>query len=155
MSFDIYTKWKFDYSIFILHIQFFLDSLELHVDQENIHPTLTILKVVLALKSFYWAKVWISLWNTPRKIFFVIYFLEEPWKNETFEIFPLHNINNWQLKNIYALVEAESLFCYLFPRFFVKKMSFLLHKMSCLLQHFILMNANFYLNKNNFDRTIF
>ena len=39
-----------EYSIFVLLIQFFLDSLEFQVNQENIHPTLTILKVVLALK---------------------------------------------------------------------------------------------------------
>ena len=35
-SFDIYMKWKLDYSIFILHIQFFLDSLEFQVNQVNI-----------------------------------------------------------------------------------------------------------------------
>ena len=35
MSFDIYLKWKLDYSIFILHIQFFLDSLKVQVNQEN------------------------------------------------------------------------------------------------------------------------
>ena len=51
MSFHIYLKWKLDYSIFLLHIQFFLNSLEFQVNQKNIHPTLTILKVVLALKG--------------------------------------------------------------------------------------------------------
>ena len=49
MNFNIYTKWKLDYSIFALHIQFFLDNLEFQVNQENIHPILTIVKVVLAL----------------------------------------------------------------------------------------------------------
>ena len=44
-------KWKLDYSIFILYIQFFLDSLEFQVNQESIHLSLTILKVVLALKA--------------------------------------------------------------------------------------------------------
>ena len=32
-----------------LHIQFFLDSLEFKVYQENIHPTLTIMKAILAV----------------------------------------------------------------------------------------------------------
>ena len=36
--------------MFVLHIQFFLDNLEFQVNQENIHPTLTMLKVALALK---------------------------------------------------------------------------------------------------------
>ena len=53
MSFDIYMKWKLGYSIFILHIQFFLDSLEFQVNQENIHLTFTIMKVVLALNEHY------------------------------------------------------------------------------------------------------
>ena len=48
MSFDIYMKWKLDYSIFVLHIQFFLESLEFQVNQENIHQTLTIMEVVSA-----------------------------------------------------------------------------------------------------------
>ena len=51
MSFDIYMKWKLDYSLFALHVQYFLDSLEFQVIQENIHQTSTILQVVLALKS--------------------------------------------------------------------------------------------------------
>ena len=34
----------------IIHYSPFLDSLEFHENQENIHPTLTILKVALALK---------------------------------------------------------------------------------------------------------
>ena len=51
MSFDIYLKWKLDYSLFVLHIQFFLDSLEFQVNQENVQPTLTTLKVVLALNT--------------------------------------------------------------------------------------------------------
>ena len=50
MSFDMRMKWKLDYSIFVLHIQFFLDSLEFQVNQENIHLTLITLNVVLALK---------------------------------------------------------------------------------------------------------
>ena len=50
MSFEIYMKWKFDYSMFVWHIQFFLDSLEIQANQENIHSTLTIQKVALALK---------------------------------------------------------------------------------------------------------
>ena len=53
MSFDIYMKGKLDYSTFILHIQFFLDNLEFQVNHENTHPTLTILKVVLALGTLY------------------------------------------------------------------------------------------------------
>ena len=48
-SFDIYMKWKLDYFIFVLHIQFFIESLEFQVNQENIH--LTTLKVVLTLKT--------------------------------------------------------------------------------------------------------
>ena len=36
MSSDDYMKWKLDYFIFILHIQFFLDGLEFQVNQENI-----------------------------------------------------------------------------------------------------------------------
>ena len=55
VSFDIYMKWKLDYSIFVLHINFFLDDLEFQVNQENIHLTLTMLKVVLALKHFIFA----------------------------------------------------------------------------------------------------
>ena len=50
MSFDIYMKWKLDYSIFVLDIRFFLDRLELQINQENIHSTFTVLKVLLALK---------------------------------------------------------------------------------------------------------
>ena len=50
MSFDICMKLKLDYSIFALQIQFFPDSLEFQVNQENIHPTLTILKDVWTLK---------------------------------------------------------------------------------------------------------
>ena len=51
MSFDIYMKLKIYYSIFVLHIQIFLDSLEFQVNQEDIHLILNILKVVLALKT--------------------------------------------------------------------------------------------------------
>ena len=36
MSFDIFMKWKLDYSTFVLHIQFFLDSLQFQINQENI-----------------------------------------------------------------------------------------------------------------------
>ena len=36
MSFDMYMKWKLDYSIIILHIQFILDSLEFQINQEII-----------------------------------------------------------------------------------------------------------------------
>ena len=50
MSFDMEMKWKLDYSIFVLHIQFIRDSLEFQVNQENNYPTLTIVKVVLDLK---------------------------------------------------------------------------------------------------------
>ena len=50
MSFDIYFKWTLDYSIFVLHVQFFLDSLEFQVNLENIYPALTMLRVVSALK---------------------------------------------------------------------------------------------------------
>ena len=49
LSFDIHMKWKFGYSIFVSHIQFFLHSLEFQENQENIHPILLILKVVIAL----------------------------------------------------------------------------------------------------------
>ena len=51
MSFDISMKWKLGYSVFIIQNQFFLDSLEFQVNQENIHSTLTMLKVVLTLKG--------------------------------------------------------------------------------------------------------
>ena len=51
MSFDIYMKWKLDYSTFVLHIQFILDSLEIQANHGNIHPTLTIQKVILALND--------------------------------------------------------------------------------------------------------
>ena len=51
LSFDIYMKWKRDYSIFALDIKFFVDSLEFQLNQENIHMTLNIQKVVLALNS--------------------------------------------------------------------------------------------------------
>ena len=50
MSFDIYFKWTLDYSIFVLHVQFFLDSLEFQVNLGNIYPALTMLRVVSALK---------------------------------------------------------------------------------------------------------
>ena len=36
--------------LFVLNIQFFLDSLEFQVNQENIVPTSSVLKVFLALK---------------------------------------------------------------------------------------------------------
>ena len=49
MCFDIYMKWKLDYRIFVLHVQFAQESLEFQVNHENIHPILTILKVSLAL----------------------------------------------------------------------------------------------------------
>ena len=42
---------KFAYSRLVLYIQFFLDSLELQVNQENIHPLLTIVKVAIALQN--------------------------------------------------------------------------------------------------------
>ena len=45
MSFGIYEKYKPDYSVFVLFIQLFLDCLEFQVNRD-IHPTLTILKVV-------------------------------------------------------------------------------------------------------------
>ena len=51
MSFYIYIKWKFDYPLFVRHIQFFLDSLEIQANQRNIHTTLTIQKVVLVLND--------------------------------------------------------------------------------------------------------
>ena len=51
LSFDVYMKWKRDYSIFALDIKFFVDSLEFQLNQENIHMTLNIQKVVLALNS--------------------------------------------------------------------------------------------------------
>ena len=59
MSLEIYMEWKLDYSIFVLYIQFFLDSLEFQVNQENIHATLTILKVFLSLNlmSYYYVKL--------------------------------------------------------------------------------------------------
>ena len=50
INFDTYIKLKLDYSIFVSHIQYFLDSLECQVNPENIHPTLTKPNVVLALK---------------------------------------------------------------------------------------------------------
>ena len=50
MSFDIYFKWTLDYSIFVLHVQFFLDSLEFQVNLGNIYPALIMLRVVSALK---------------------------------------------------------------------------------------------------------
>ena len=37
--------------MFVLHTQFFLDSMEFQVNQEKNHPTLTILKVVLAVDN--------------------------------------------------------------------------------------------------------
>ena len=52
MSFDIYMEWKLDYSRFASHIPFFLDSVEVQANQRNIHPTLTIQKVVLVLNDF-------------------------------------------------------------------------------------------------------
>ena len=59
MSLEIYMEWKLDYSIFVLHIQFFLDSLEFQVNQEIIHATLTIPKVFLSLNlmSYYYVKL--------------------------------------------------------------------------------------------------
>ena len=53
LSFDIYIymKWERDCSIFALDIKFFVDSLEFQLNQENIHMTLNIQKVVLALNS--------------------------------------------------------------------------------------------------------
>ena len=51
MIFDIYIKWKLDYSLFVQFVQFFRDSLEIQANQWNIHPTLAIQKVVLALKA--------------------------------------------------------------------------------------------------------
>ena len=51
MSFDIYMKWKLDYSIFVWHIQFVLDSLEIQANQGNIRPTIAIEKVVFAPKA--------------------------------------------------------------------------------------------------------
>ena len=59
MSFEIYMEWKLDYSILVLHIQFFVDSLEFQVNQENIHATLTKLKVFLSLNlmSYYYVKL--------------------------------------------------------------------------------------------------
>ena len=44
-------KWERDCSIFALDIKFFVDSLEFQLNQENIHMTLNIQKVVLALNS--------------------------------------------------------------------------------------------------------
>ena len=38
MSVDIYMKWKLDYLILVLHIQFFLDHVEFQVNQEDSHP---------------------------------------------------------------------------------------------------------------------
>lgn len=57
MNFDIYIFiWNESlvyklpwFSIFVLHIQCFLDSLEFQLNQEYISPTLAILKVVFAL----------------------------------------------------------------------------------------------------------
>ena len=49
----------------------------------------TVTLEVLRLQSFYWAKFRIYLWNNLHKIFLVISFLEESWKNETYEIFCL------------------------------------------------------------------
>ena len=40
-----------DYSILVVHIQFFLDSLEFQMNQGNIHPILTIQKVDVAFKK--------------------------------------------------------------------------------------------------------
>ena len=45
-------KWQVDHSVLVWHIQFLLESLEIQVNQENIHPALTILKVVLALVCY-------------------------------------------------------------------------------------------------------
>ena len=44
-------KRNFDYFVLVLDIQFFLDSLEFQVNQENIHLTLTIVKFVSALND--------------------------------------------------------------------------------------------------------
>ena len=60
-EFWYYMKWKLDYSIFVLHIQFILDSLEFQVNQENIHLTLTILKVVLAFKYAMYVICYLSM----------------------------------------------------------------------------------------------
>ena len=49
---------------------------------------------VLWLKSFYWAKVWIYLWNNLHKVFLVIYFLKKSWKKETYGFFHLHRYVN-------------------------------------------------------------
>ena len=55
MSFDIYMKWKFDYSLSVLHFQFLLKGLEFQVNQENIHPLLLYwsLSYPLIWKSFF------------------------------------------------------------------------------------------------------
>ena len=50
MTFDISMKRKPGCSIFALHIQFFIDSLEFEVIQENIHPNITKVKLVLAVQ---------------------------------------------------------------------------------------------------------
>ena len=48
----IYMKLKHYYSIFVLHVSFFFpDSLEFWINLENIHPTLTIVKIAIAVKS--------------------------------------------------------------------------------------------------------
>ena len=52
VGFYIHTKWKPDYSLFVFHIQFVRDSLDFQLNQEKIHATLTILKVVLDLKFY-------------------------------------------------------------------------------------------------------
>ena len=52
-NFIHYEFWYLYYSLFFVHIHFFLDSLEFQVNQENIHPTLTMLKVVIALSPIF------------------------------------------------------------------------------------------------------
>lgn len=48
----IYMKLEHYYFIFVLHVSFFFsDSLEFWVNLENIHPTLTVVKIAIAVKS--------------------------------------------------------------------------------------------------------
>ena len=48
-SSDIYVKSKLDFPMSVIHIQFFLDSSQFQVNWGNIHHTLTIDNVALAL----------------------------------------------------------------------------------------------------------
>ena len=60
---------------------------------------------------FYWAKVWIYLWNKLHRIYLVIYFLEESWKKETYETFRLYkHVNVLQL----PIANTAAVLCFVY-----------------------------------------